>query len=355
MTRVGDLGSYLAATGWHRAPETWRGASVWTNDGYELLLPERDDLGDSALRIREALAVLAAAEGRPAAEIARDVDTPAVDVQLYRTATSSGTSTLEDTIEALTAVRTVIRAAARAAIEGPHPRFRGAPSRPVGELVRQVELLPAQSGLYTTRIPLPADQVGLPLGLPLGRVVAQQLQDAVRSARDATQDPAGDRTVTEAITMGLSANLCDGLTGLAGTDGQAPFEIGFRWARSMPAEMPAAFVAFGPGAGAALRAVADRLRDFQVRGRATMVGLVESLHDDPERDDRWRVKVRGELDAGSGAGTRRVIWVRLPDQRSYDTAIAAHLAGSPVRVSGALTTVTGRVELRPDDAGLTHT
>lgn len=65
-----------------------------------------------------------------------------------------------------------------------------------------------------------------------------------------------------------------------------------------------------------------------------MTGVVESLHDQPIRDDRWRIRVRGEV---SGVkGNRRVLWVRLTGQDAYRAAIAAHQEQHRVRARGAL-------------------
>jgi hypothetical protein len=78
-----------------------------------------------------------------------------------------------------------------------------------------------------------------------------------------------------------------------------------------------------------------------------VTGTVESLHDQPNRDDRWRIRVRGEV---SGAkGNRRVLWVRLTGQDAYHAAIAAHREQQPVRARGALSEAGQRAELIADD------
>jgi hypothetical protein len=45
----------------------------------------RDGLADTELRVREILTALTTVEGRPADEIAGDINTPFDDIQLYRT------------------------------------------------------------------------------------------------------------------------------------------------------------------------------------------------------------------------------------------------------------------------------
>jgi hypothetical protein len=78
-----------------------------------------------------------------------------------------------------------------------------------------------------------------------------------------------------------------------------------------------------------------------------VAGFVETLHDQPETGDRWRVKVRGDLTTRGGTAFGRTIWVRLDGQSSYDRAIAAHRARHLVRVRGDLS-AQGRVELVTD-------
>jgi hypothetical protein len=67
---------YLEAAGWRREPVTWRGVGLWSlpgDDERELLAPLEPGLRDEAQRLREAVGVLAAVEGRPVSEVGRDV------------------------------------------------------------------------------------------------------------------------------------------------------------------------------------------------------------------------------------------------------------------------------------------
>jgi hypothetical protein len=55
LPAVQDIQTYLSDNAWQQA-RMWRGASVWSHaDGYEVLLPPRDDLADTDLRVRECL------------------------------------------------------------------------------------------------------------------------------------------------------------------------------------------------------------------------------------------------------------------------------------------------------------
>jgi hypothetical protein len=343
---VADIRAYLAAQGWSRRPETWRGASIWVRDGApDVLLPARDGMGDSTARIDDVLAALAAAERRDPDQVARDIGGSHVDVQVYRLPGAVGS--LDDAVTALTAVQTILRSAARTVVEGPRPFFSGGAPKPVRDLLAGTEVVPAGAGgrTLTARVPLGPDGPGG----PFGRRVMRQLHEAFTaiSRATATVRPALEQIArADAVRTGVSADLCGGLSDLARLHDGAPLEVGFRWAPALPEEA-AGTVGFAPGSGAVLRAASRRLR--QGAGLPVVVtGTVETLNDSDSGADRWRVKVRGDIAGGSG---RRTVWVRLPDGAAYERAIGWHRHRTPIRASGALSTVSGRVELTPDRIG----
>ncbi|HEX2134082.1 MAG TPA: hypothetical protein VHH15_21275 [Actinophytocola sp.] len=341
---VADISTYLEHTGWRRHPDAWRGAAVWSHqDAYDVLVPARDGMGDGDLRVAEIVAVLATVEQRAPEEIARDISSPLADQHWYRThprGLSSGFTMLKAGLNALSSVVTVVGSAARAAVDGPHFTFAGRASSAVDTLVDRVELGTTRAGSYVfpVRVPLGDDP-------DLTRRMSLQLLDATVAVRDAVAS--GDPAAFDAtVTAGVSAELCEGMHGLAGATGREPFEIGFRWARALPIDLPAATVAFPEDAGELIAAAAGRLRSHGPSGEVTVTGVVEVLHDQPRRKDRWRIRVRGEV-AGT-KGNRRVLWVRLATEDAYHAAIAAHQAQQRVRARGALSEA-GRAELVADD------
>jgi hypothetical protein len=78
-----------------------------------------------------------------------------------------------------------------------------------------------------------------------------------------------------------------------------------------------------------------------------VTGVVEGLHDDAAGDDRWRIKVRGELTTEHLERSRRAVWVRLEDQAAYDRAFIAQREQRVITMEGELSSTTGRVELVP--------
>lgn len=340
---VADISTYLEHTGWRRHPESWRGAAVWTHqDTYDVLVPARDGMGDGELRVTEIVGTLAAVEQRPPDEIAHDIGSPLADQHWYRTFTGglpSGFTTLRAGLKALRGMVTVFSSAARAVVDGPHRAFTGKPSAEVGALVDRVELAPTRPGSYVFPVRVPLGE-----NPDLARRVSLQLLDATVAVRDAAAS--GDVTAFDGtVTAGVSAELCDGMQALAGPTGR--FEIGFRWARGLPSDLPGSTVTFPAGTAEIIASAANRLRHHGPSGEVIVTGAVESLHDQPNRADRWRIRVRGEV-AGV-RGNRRVLWVRLPDRDAYHAAIAAHQAQQRVRASGVLSESGQRAELIADD------
>ncbi|WP_405644386.1 hypothetical protein [Streptomyces sp. NBC_00019] len=350
--KVADIAGYLAETGWERDPRGWRGASVWHHPGdYEVLVPGRDGMGDNERRVREILRCLSALEDRPAGDIALEIARPRLDKQYFRTFPAGhdpGYTSLLLGAQAVVGVRNLLSAATRTVVQGPHFSFAGRAPGVVGDLLRAAELGPSKAGSYVVETRVPADTTAqAPSGEQIaGRTVLVQMHEAVSAAQAAVaaDEPAA---FDETVTAGVSADLCKALSDLSGSARSEPFEITFRWARSQPLDAPSHVVAFPETSGSLLSAAANRLRDLNATGAATLSGVVEGLHDDAAGNDRWRIKVRGELRTEHAELVRRAVWVRLPDQASYDRAITVHRERQVITVTGELSSATGRVELVP--------
>ncbi|TDD32575.1 hypothetical protein E1286_43435 [Nonomuraea terrae] len=347
---VADVTSYVAATGWVRRPEGWRGATVWVHDGdHEILVPGSDDLADTPRRLREILTVLAKVEERSREDIASDIGAPMADVQWYRApiVPQDGQFGLVDAVTAFSSAQAALGAAARAALTGPRAVFDGAAPRPVRDLLARVRIGPiVPSGdLLTVRVPLDRADQGEP---PLARRTLIVLQRATTLLREAGDEArrTGDISVFDRVVGdGVSADLCAALARFAGADPGARFEVGFRWARGLPSAEPARTVVFEAETGRLLRRVAHRLRRLH-REHASVTGLIGTLFDNGG-EDRFRIHVRGEVSLAGGE-PRSSLWVRLPGEAAYDVAVEAHRTRTPVRAHGTLMEVHGRLELMAD-------
>jgi hypothetical protein len=353
--RVDDIASYLTGSGWERDERSWRGASYWHyRDEYEVLVPARDGLGDASRRVRDILDCLSYVERRSADDIASDIAHPQLDKQFFRTypaGHAAGYTSLPAGLHALQSIRTILMTAARTVLQGPHFTFHGAHPAGVGTVLRAAELGPSRAGSYVVELRLGVQiEARGPGGDNVsGRAVILQMFEAVTAARAAVST---DRTAAfdDAVTAGVSADLCSALSELSGARRGEPFEISFRWARSLPVELGIAdlpAIAFPQGSGTLLKTAAHRLRGLAASGSARVTGVIEGLHNGSVGDDRWRIKVRGELHTDHAQPSRRVVWVRLADQEAYDAAIVAHQRRSMIAVAGELSSATGRIELIP--------
>jgi hypothetical protein len=354
LPTVQDIQTYLSDNAWQQA-RMWRGASVWAHaDGYEVLVPPRDDLADTGLRVRELLKVLTAAEERAADDILVDISAPLDDVQSFRTFPAgmpSGFTSLDAGIDALQAVQDMIGVAARTVVEGPLPEFSGGRPPAASRLLSRVRLGPGRPGSYIFTVRVPAEDSDA-ADEPLGRQAGRQLHEALTAVRGALGHAEADglAAFNDAVTAGVSSNLCRDLSVLAGPGHSQAFEVTFRWGRGLRSELPADTVRFAEGDGRVISAAARHLRQVRISGAAEVTGYVESLHDQPETADRWRIKVRGDLTTGGGTGFGRSVWIRLDGQDSYDRAIAAHRDRLLVRARGELSAARGRVELSAGSA-----
>lgn len=318
LPRVADLDGYLAGTGWRRLPDTFNGAALWARDpgDHEVLVPPSDSLGDSDRRKRAVLRVLAEVERRPAADITRDIGSPAVDTVTYRTHPAglpSGSIRIADGLAAMKGIDSMFESVDRIA------RRRAGPG--YGDPRGQVRLGPTYPGSYVFTVHVPV--------APGSRGLVTALYEAVAAAQRAAAagDPAAFRDA------GLPRRLCQALAGLAGDGSEQPFEIGFQWAHGVPGDLPARTVAFEPGAGRALRRAAERPPRPAATAPTSVTGQVEDLHDTAGGADRFRIMVRE-----SG----RTAWFRLPDGQTYAAAVAAHRDRARVRLLLGTGIGTGR-------------
>lgn len=346
LPAVADIRTYLLDSGW-RQERTWNDASVWSHvEGHEILLPPRDDMTDIRPRIHELLTVLTAVEQRPAEEIRSEISSPYTDLHLYRLFPEGGSAAfapLPAALRALHGIREIVRTAARAIVEGPAVVFpRGAP-RAVNDLLNDVQLGQSRSDGHVITVRMPLDRS------PLGRLVSRQVYEAVAAVRHAVAQ-ATERDLTpfeEVVTAGVSANLCEALSELAGRRQEEPFDIAFRWGRGLASGLRAETIGFAEGAGRVVRAAAAHLRETDVSGDGVVTGVVESLYDRLD-DDRWRIRIRGELRSPDGSQIGRAVWVRLDGPASYERAIVAHRSRERVRATGTLSNLNGRIELVVD-------
>ncbi|MEU8202930.1 hypothetical protein [Streptosporangium sp. NPDC049046] len=355
-----SLTGYLASRGW-RNEGTWRGAQVWQGSNTRLLIPPQREYPDDDELLAEAVAKLAALEDRTAEEVLLDIAEPLVDTLDIRTQpdTPSGTIPLLSGVRAIDSICELLDTAARTVEEGPRLIFTGRRSGAVQDFLGGVRLGASKPGSYifTARIPLASRAVQASLFEeeetdPFGRQVLVALDKALRSAKTACSQvirgTASFDVIEDYVEQGVSADLCEAISGLAGHGVDRPFSVSVSWARGLnaPARETIGFSATMAGV---LSQTAKQLRDLSRIGQATVTGVIEALHDDGV--EAPRIKIRGELQTSSSGSLARAIWV-VVNRAQYERAGVLHYQRATVRVSGRLTTNGKRLEMRPDRADM---
>lgn len=367
------LSGYLLSRGWRREG-SWRGACVWELESSgRLLIPGHREYQDDGELLAEAVRKLAGFEERPERELLLDIAEPMVDSQYFRMhpETPSGTIPLPSGVKALNGVHLLMSTAARTVEEGPRSLFEGRRSNPVENFLHRIILGTALPGSYvlTARVPVTIpDQPQLslweegkshgaadtrPVGIP-GRAVLSRLHQAVGAARAAAEQVVEGRVAEgqerldvfdDSVEQGVSANLCKALADLGGSSKDRPFEIGFAWARGLPARETDEPITFtGPMADILSRA-ADELERLAKSGHARIVGEVETLN--MRAGEEPRIKVVGQFWTDGREPFRRALWV-IVSRGQYDQAIDAQRAGWQIDAEGRMVTVHRRREMRPE-------
>ena len=226
------LRAYLDAHGWVHQ-ETWRNRiMLWSitsgEQVSELLIPLREQSDAYAVRISEAVALLAEIEDRSQLDVYYDVRGAGADIIRLRPLNGVGQSawTLTDSVDFLARARDLIVAAARAAERPGLPVYRGGISGQVTDYVRSVRPLPG----YETgpELTLHSDvqagygaqeDMGDAFRSPFPRQATIALNNGLREADRTAMAVIGGKEITDVFEevplQGVSANFCDAVAALA--------------------------------------------------------------------------------------------------------------------------------------------
>ena len=226
----------------------------------EILMPLREQSDAYAVRISEAVALLAEVEERSQLDVYHDLLGAGADVIRLRPLNGVDQSgwTLGDSVDFLTRSRDLINAAARAAERPGQPVYRGRASGEVSEYVRGVRPLPGyETGPeLTLHSHVPAGygvqlDMGDPIRAPFPRRAAIALNDGLREASRTAEAVFSGEGITEVLEQRVpqvvSANLYDAVAALA-RRGHG-IGISLSWAVVRPADGPDGEFAFTESGG----------------------------------------------------------------------------------------------------------
>jgi hypothetical protein len=231
--------TYLLASGWEQDGELGNLATVWHRPqtdsfGAEVLLPNSPDLRDYRERMIDAVMAIALYEARSPLLVLKQIMGYAADLVRIRVIhhdVSAGTIPLKDGVQLNQRARDLM-AAAVMSTTAKRRHFAGKRSPDATNFLDSLRLGQTEVGSYVVNIIAPLGQGPLRQkdlsNVPMANVVTDGLALSL-SALDEALDKYGrtfDLAVFDnAVQSGASANLCDALVGLSGTDKQRAFEI----------------------------------------------------------------------------------------------------------------------------------
>jgi len=337
-----DVTTYLSATGW-REVGPWRRTMVWSLDRggreHEVLVPDDTELRDYAERISDLVDALAEAEDRYVGEVLLDLRSLLVDVQYVRTepASPSGSIPLREGVKAVRGVQDLFLVAATTA-SLPSPMAVLPTNKPSDAwgFLDHVRLGASRRGSYIMRVetPLGLDTDHLPLA---PRRVLLGLYQAVRAARAAAVESLNLDDMSPfdtTVDQGVSANLCEALTGIGGEVGSA-FEFRFVWAPARPVGASTPDLRFDSALLPSLREAGKHLRTTVNSRVSTVTGRVIRL-ERAQPDGTGDVLIAGLLISDRTQTPRQKVSAALSAEQ-YHGAIRAHDENLIVIVAGRLT------------------
>lgn len=347
------LSVYLRHGGWNENEQDARRA-IWTLRDFEAVVPLDSTFRDYALRISEVLATLAAAEERSQLEIFEDLTNAGADVvrlRLIDADVEGGSIPLDDAASMGAKSRELMLSAACA--EKAPKQFYG-PKKPneANEYLRGVRMGQTEHGSFVMKLlsPVPprleqhrpatgqtvmtgADFPEPPTEEHFSRRVMLRLARALRATQTAALQAAGNgsfESFERVVSEGVSANLCDALTGLGGKQASnRRLEVNISWALSRPLETPVdSRVVFASDSFPIIAEAARIFRQNSPRDEFEVYGPVIHLDKTPNSNE-GTVYVHAFVD-----DQPRKIFIQLPTEE-YHKAQEAH-DKKPIRCTGTL-------------------
>ena len=350
-----SLRAYLNSRGWSDAG-TWgeRPITVFAKEHdsrtWEVLVPHRDTIGGYAENMAESVAVLASVEKRSELAVFYDLSAAGSDVIQVRSANGKAKESLSlrQTASMLNDTFSMVAAAARA-VEKPQANYRGPLSANVAEYLDNVRPLPTYQGYdLTLHSPVPVGfniqkDMGDDFYAPFSRRATIKLADALAHSNEAISGVSGAMGADplehfrQAVSHGVSANLCDAIANLA-RSGEG-IEIDLYWAPVRPSSVSENSFQFSEHSADILAEAAKSFRQNEPSFDERISAHVIHLDRGPDEFDGRAILLATRDD--------RLIRIRVEfDQSVYDLAIKAHQGQTPITVDGDVYRVGNGYELR---------
>ncbi len=306
------LRAYLRYHGWTPSGERTDRFEIWTQDSVstrEILLPLNTRAADFDRRIRNLFDDLSGYEGVAPESVQAEVKTVDDDVVEFKTAHLYGSSEgipLKDAAHLVEGTRKLVVLAACSTLERRSYHGKSHPKEALSQ-ARTVRMGHTRKGSYIVPIISPVDALE-PTGpgedpaldfdverVIFSRRVIGTLADSldrlhdigVRSAKRPSQ-----AALNEAVTVGVSGDLCLQLAKMLGTPALGDLDVSFRWAFTARQPQHAIReVHFPNEAESRIREIGERLRGEVELSERVLYGYVSSLERDAE-DDEGTIRMR---------------------------------------------------------------
>ena len=355
---ISSLRSYLDSRGWDDAGK-WgkRPIDVFAKElggrTWEILVPRLESIGGYASNMADALAVLAAVEGRSQLDVFQDLMGAGADVIRVRSLNGLRDKplSLRRRLEMYQDAYGMVASAARAAASNkPQANYRGPMREDVRDYLDVVQPMPDDYKGYALTLlsPVPKgfgaqEDMGDDFYAPFPRRATLKLAQALTVSSAAIEEAVASDDLEpfrKAVPHGVSSNLCKAVANLA-ENGEG-IEIGLSWASVRPTSDSAAaspLFAFSEHSADILGEVARVFLRDEPSMNEKVIAHVIKLERKPEEFD-------GRADLSCNRENRSTRLKVEFGQESYDTVIKAFQDRAAIELTGDIYRESGKYELR---------
>ncbi|BBU62345.1 hypothetical protein MSC49_22800 [Methylosinus sp. C49] len=343
------LAGFARSEGWSRIEAYGAHADVYAGAGRpEIILPRTDRLGDYALVVSRLLEEFSKAMERDQLTTYRDLIVADRDVVRVRAfgGEDDGSVPVDAGVEIVAQARDMLLAAACAA-HNPQPFFRAGSNKEANDYMRRVRLGQTEHGSFIVTLLAPVPPLLQPTQLPLDqgwveiedepmdRMVTRRLVESLEASRAAAEQALSGESAAfdNAVTFGVSANLCEAVAGLI--EQSQALEISVTWAKTRPTPEAYRKIGFSKSDSEIFREAARNFRLRQPKENQILFGTVHKLM-------RAHVETDGEITLKAIIdGKPQSVTAKLPEA-AYSIATQAHDDKRPVIMTGDLIRVGQR-------------
>jgi hypothetical protein len=349
------LRAYLLYEGWRRLESFGEFSEVYVNaaegDKKEILVPVSAEIADYASAISQVIRLVSTFESRDELTIYSDLTRADRDVIRVRApdADDDGSIRIDNGVEIVQRSRDMLASGACAAIET-RRAYRLGKMQVAQDYMRRVRLGQTEHGSFvvallapippalslTAQIPFWPEFELEPYERQVTRVLSRSLHSA-QAAIVASNRGDGANAFNEAISSGVSANLCEAIASII--DQTNSVEISVTWAKTRPAPIAREQVVFSETDGEILREAARQFLLKEPRRDERIIGYVTNLRRQEDQFD-GRITIKAIVDGKVKSVSADLL------KPEYEVALRAHEIQAPITILGDIETEGRRLRLR---------